>query len=76
MNDFEEVDSNSLFPTFLDVERIKCMEEGDKLDGELGNWSVLRYKNNYTLLLNNHPRLEPVIDFDDKESLIRFLQKG
>lgn len=70
----DDADTNSIKPTKLDIERINSMQIGDKIDGELGNWSLLRYKNDFVLLLKNSVKYKDFIEFKDSKKLINFLE--
>ncbi len=70
----EDADSNSIYPTDFDIARILDMETGQKVSGELGNWDVYRYKNDYTLFLLNHKKFS-MLEFKTSTELIKFLKK-
>jgi hypothetical protein len=76
MFDSLEHDTNSLYPTDFDILKLQNMNLGDKINAESRNWSVIKYKESYTLMLSNHPKLPPVLDFLDLKSLIYFLKKS
>lgn len=70
----DEDDTNSVKPTQFDIERIKSLEIGDSMAGEIGNFRVLRYVSSYTILLLNHPKKE-IEEQKDWQSVVRFLQE-
>ena len=71
-DDYE--DTNSIRPTFLDVERIEVMVFGDKISAENGNWEVIKYSSGYTLLLQNHVRENSYLEFKNLNDLLEFLR--
>jgi hypothetical protein len=70
MIDFDTDDNPSPVPTFFDLERLDCMEEGDSLEGECGLWKVLKYENDYTLIWGGK-----IKDFRTLNQLISYLSK-
>ena len=68
----EDENSKSLKPTTFDIARLEDLEIGQKVEGEIGNWQVFRYKNDYTLICNKikTPRI-----FKKLKDLINFLNK-
>ena len=68
-----EDDTNSLRPTSFDVARIDSLSIGESVDGELGNWTVLRYKDSYVLMTQNSPKIINK-EFKTQKELIRFLE--
>jgi len=68
--------SNSIKPTKLDIERIEALKLGGELTGELANWKVLCYRNDYTLILFNHHTEKDFQEFATKEELIKFLNEN
>lgn len=75
MQDSDQQDSDSLYPSDFDITRLECMSIGDRIDGELGNWTVFRYKNDYLLFINICKVRKSDWEFDKVEDLIKFLKK-
>lgn len=71
--DIDEDDTNSLVPTPFDLQRLEAMAIGDTLEGELGNWKVMKYEREYLVLLNN--RRNPFIELPNLKEVIVFLNK-
>lgn len=72
----DETSSESLYPTDFDISRLSVIEIGNTVDGELGNWSVIRYKNEYVLLLHNSKKYSNFMEMKNLETLLYFLKKG
>ena len=75
MFDVDEDGTNSIKPTDFDKARLESMNIGETIEGELCNWKVIRYLNDYTLILYDHPKAKDVLDFDLLEELVEFLDK-
>jgi len=69
----DEDDTNNIKPTDFDKQRIKDMEIGAVVEGELGNWKVMKYKKEYTVLFYNNPKYQ-MMDFKSYSDLIMFLE--
>lgn len=72
----DQEDTNSIVPTDFDLARIDALSIGEKCEGECGNFSVLKYKEKYVLLLNNHPTKNNYQEFKNLDDLIMFLKKN
>lgn len=72
--DSDEDDTNSIKPTDFDVLRLEAMDVGDKLDGELGNWRVFRYKSGYHLFLLNSLDSKEFEKFQSLDDLVSYLK--
>ncbi len=68
--------TESIYPTEFDTLRLKEMNSGDKVDGENGNFSVLKYPNEYVLLLYNSKKYNSYQEFSDIGKLITFLKRA
>lgn len=66
-------DSDDISPTDLDIERLRIMSVGDVLFGESNRWKVLKYKNDYTLIINCK-RLDDMKDFKTVDEIIAYLK--
>ncbi len=74
--DFDEADTNSSKVTPFDYERLIDLESGMKMDGELGNWSVIKYSDNsYVVLLHNDYNKRPFSEFTSIKDVVDFLNK-
>ncbi len=70
----EEEESKSLIPTNFDTCRLEALEIGDKLQGELDNWTVFRYRNSWDVILSNKNK-RPMLSFKTLDNLLAFLNK-
>jgi hypothetical protein len=68
--------SNSIKLTKLDSARLNNLEIGSDFVGELQNFKILRYKNDYVLILFNHHTKKDFQEFMTKEELIKFLNEN
>lgn len=69
---WDEDNSNSCVPTSFDEERIKELQIGETVDGELGNWKVSRNKKNtYIVLLTDGYQ---VFEFREPDEIFDFLK--
>lgn len=72
--DSEEGDTNSTRVTAFDYERLIDLEVGARLDGELGNYSILRYKyDNFVVLLHNSYNKPSYSEFTNMREIVDFL---
>lgn len=69
----DQSDNNSIKPTHFDLARLNALEVGGTVDGELGNWRALRYKDSYILMLFNSPDKKEYSEFIDLESMVVFM---
>lgn len=76
MNASDYDDTNSLYPTSFDEQKLLNMSIGDTIDAESGAWRVFKYKDSYSLLLMNNVKNKEMSDFDNLFSLITFLKKS
>jgi hypothetical protein len=51
-------DDMPLTPSALDQGRLEAMEVGDTVEAENGAWRVMRYRNDYTIILTPTERLK------------------
>jgi len=75
MNAWDQEDTNSIKPTYFDEIRIEDMSVGDSVEGETGNWKIMRYKQCYVLSLFNHSTYKNLLEFKNSSSLLNFLKK-
>lgn len=73
-DDYENTDS--IHPSNFDELRIAGMDIGERIDSENGNFSVLRYKNDYTLIINIRTKNKNYLEFDNHKDLIEYLKKN
>lgn len=71
----EDADTNSIKPTDLDLNRIKSLEIGGYFDGELNNWRIIKYDNEYILILFNNVKYKDFQEFSTLEKLLEFLNR-
>lgn len=71
----DDADTNSIIPSQFDMERISEIEIGEKIDLENGNASILRYKDSWVVLLNNHPKFNSYNEFKTKQEMLDFLHR-
>lgn len=73
----DEDSNESINPSKLDIARIESLEIGEKMEQEVGNFSIIRYDKSYVLLLSN-PNIRGnhgYFEFTSLERLIQFLNK-
>lgn len=68
--------TESLYPTPFDEARIESLDIGDEMSAENGNFSVIRYKNDYSLIINNNIKKKSLWEFENYRDLIIFLKKN
>lgn len=71
----EDADTNSIKPTYLDLNRLEHLEVGGYFDGELNNWRIIKYDNEYVLLLFNNVKYKDFQEFSNLEKLLEFLNR-
>jgi hypothetical protein len=60
-------------PTKLDLARLNEMIPGDTVNAECGFWRVLKYKNDYTLILNSKKH-NIFKDFNSIQDILIFIK--
>lgn len=73
MIDWDEDDSKTLYPTFLDIERLLSLDVGEIVDGEVGTWRVSRNKKDEFIVILKDNCL--IFEFEDVNRLILFLKR-
>jgi len=70
----DDAGTNSTYPTKFDVQRINELGVGDYMDGEKGNFRVLKYKESYVVLLFNSPSKNEYSEFSTLKQVFAFLK--
>lgn len=69
----DEENNDSIKPTKFDLEKLDCLQVGDYFDGETGGFRILRYKDDYNVMLFNSTTKKEFTTHLTKESIINFL---
>jgi len=79
MQSFDLENDDSWVISNYDILRIESMEIGDSLEGESGNFRILRYKDTYFLFLQHEGKIRQHHclgkEFDTLEDLLKFLKE-
>lgn len=68
-------DDDSLSLTNYDIERLKDLEVGGRVDGECGFWVVFRNKNDYLLTIDIGKRHD-ILEFKNMSEVIGYLKES
>ena len=71
----DDADTNSIKPTQFDLDRLSNLEVGEDFVGEKQNFKILRYKNDYVIILYNHTKKKDFIEVKDIEGVIKYLNE-
>lgn len=72
-SDEDSTESTKL--TLFDINRLDELEIGDFFDGEKGNFRILRYKDDYNVMLFNSKTKQEFSTHITKKDVIEFLNK-
>ena len=74
MYDAEDSPVTDLKPTDLDLIRLEEAELGERIEGEMGTWTVFKYKDGYTLMVNR--LTDNFKEFKSLKELVFYLGRG
>jgi hypothetical protein len=75
MIDSGQHSDDSIYPSKFDEIRLIEASDGESIDSENGNWSVLIYKDSAILLLKNHKKHPDYMEFKNTREIINFLKE-
>ncbi len=72
---FDAADDFSPKPSTLDIMRLQELQDGGVVHSESGIWSVLRYRDSFTLVFNVPKYQFGMADYDSINKIVSYLNR-